>query len=109
MGWVSVHLHKFLEELKFIFLRKYFVPATKRIGADLVELAVAEISYEVCGGKIFKTAAKGAGNQILTKQLSSGSKKKKGATSEREFGYGRQASRFIPTKSAKQTSQSRRD
>ena len=77
------------------FLRKYIVPATQRVGADLLEFAVPELAEVVSGRKIFKTAAKRVERQILTKQLGSGSRKKT-------------ASRVIPTKSVKQTSRSRR-
>ena len=69
---------------------------TTRLGADLLELAVPEISDADSGRKIFKTAPKSVGRQTLRKQLGSGSGK-------------RSASRFIPTKSAKQTSWSRRN
>ena len=85
------------------FLRKYIVPAAKRVGADLLEFAVPEIAEVVSGRKNFKTAAKSVRRQTLRKQLGSGSRKRKGAIG------GKQASRFIPKKSAKQTSWSRRD
>ena len=85
------------------FLRKYIVPAEKRLGADLLEFAVPEIAEVVSGRKNFKTAAKSVGRHTLRKQLSSGNRKRKGAIGKR------QASRFIPTKSAKETSRSRRD
>ena len=75
------------------FLRKYIVPA---VGADLLEFAAPEIADVVNGRKNFKTLAKSLGGHTLRKQLGIGSRK----TS---------ASRLIPTKSAKQTSQSRRD
>ena len=78
------------------FLRKYIVPAAKRVGADLLEFAVPEIAGFVSGRKNIKTAAKNVGTQTLRKQLGSGSRK-------------RSASRVIPTKSAKETSRSRRD
>ena len=78
------------------FLRKYIVPAAKRVGADLLEFAVSEIAVVVSGRKNFKTAAKRVRRQTLRKQLGSGSRK-------------RTASRVIPTKSAKQISRSRRD
>ena len=78
------------------FLRKYFVPAAKRLGADLSEFAVSEVTGIVSGRKNFKTAAKSVGRQHLRKQLGSGSSKKS-------------ASRVIPTKSEKQVSQPRRD
>ena len=85
------------------FLRKYIVPAAKRVGADLLEFAVPEIAEVVSGRKNFKSASKSVGRQTLRKQLGSGSRKRKGAIGVR------QASRFIPTKSAKQTSRSRTD
>ena len=49
------------------FLRKYIVPAAKRVGADLLEFAVPEIAEVVSGRKNFKTAAKSVGKQILKK------------------------------------------
>ena len=79
------------------FLRKYIVPAAKRVGPDLLEFAVPEIVEVVKGRKNIKTAAKIVGRQTLRKQLvSSGSRK-------------RSANRVIPTKSAQQISRSRRD
>ena len=78
------------------FLRKYIVPAAKRVDADLLEFAALETAEVVSGGKNFKTAAKSMGRLTLRKQLGSGSKK-------------RTASRVIPTKSAKQISRSRKD
>ena len=79
------------------FLPNFIVPAAKRVGADLLEFA-APANAEVVGGrKNFKTkSAKSVGRQTLRKQFGSGSRKKP-------------ASRVIPTKSAKQTSWSRRD
>ena len=78
------------------FLRKYIVPVAKRVGADLLEFAVPEIAEVVSGRKNIKTAAKSVGRQTLRKHLGSGSRKQN-------------ASRVIPTKSAKQISRSRRD
>ena len=78
------------------FLRKYIVPAAKRVGADLLEFAVPEIAGAVSGRRIFKTAAKSVRKQTLKKQLGEGSSK-------------RAASRAFPTKSTKQVSRSRRD
>ena len=77
------------------FLRKYIVPAAKRVDADLLEFAVPEIAEFVSGREIFKTAAKSVWRQTLRKQLGSGIRK-------------RSASRVIPTKSAKLISRSRR-
>ena len=45
------------------FLRKYIVPAAKRVGADLMEFAVPEIAEVVSGRKNFKTPAKSVGKQ----------------------------------------------
>ena len=42
-------------------LRKYIVPAAKRVGADLLEFAVPEVANVVSGKKNFKTAAKSVG------------------------------------------------
>ena len=78
------------------FLRKFIVPAAKRVGSDLLDFAVPETAEVVSGRKNFKTAAKKVGRQTLRKQLGSGSRK-------------RTASRVSPTKSAKQISRSRRD
>ena len=76
-----------------LFLRKYLVPAAKRIGADMLEFTVPEIGEVVSGRKNFKTAAKGVGKKTLKKQL----------------GEGKKHRRIIPTKSTKQSSRSRRD
>ena len=40
------------------FLRKYVVPAAKRIGADMLDFALPEIGEVISGRKSFKTAAK---------------------------------------------------
>ena len=74
------------------FLRKYIVPAAKRVGADLLEFAVPEVADVVSGRKNFKTAAKNVGRQTLRKQLGGGKQK-----------------RSIPVKSLKRSSRSRRD
>ena len=50
------------------FLRKYIVPAAKRVGADFLEFAVPEIAEVVGGRNNFKTAAKSVGTQTLRKQ-----------------------------------------
>ena len=74
-------------------MRKYIVPAAKRVGADLLEFAVPEIAEVVSDRKNFKTAAKSVGKQTLKKQLGEVSRK-------------RTASRVIPAKSTKQISRS---
>ena len=97
------------------FLRKYVVPAAKRIGADMLEFAVPEIGEVVSGRKNFKTAAKSVGKKTLKKQLGEGE-----GSRRRELAYGRKGAvgvrqaarkhrRIIPTKSTKQSSRSRRD
>ena len=78
------------------FLRKYIVSAAKRVGADLLEVAVSEKAEVVSGRQNFKTAAKSVGRQTLKNQL--GESSRKGT-----------ASRVIPTKSTKQISRSRGD
>ncbi len=76
------------------FMRKYIVPAAKRVGANLLDFAVPEIAEIVSDRMNIKTAAKSVGRQTLRKQLGSVNRK-------------RTASRVIPTKSAKQISRSR--
>ena len=73
------------------FLKKYIVPAAKRVGADL-EFAVPEVADVVSGRKNFKSAAKSVGRQTLRKQLGGGKQK-----------------RSIPVKSLKRSSRSRKD
>ena len=96
------------------FLHKYLVAAAKYLGADLLDFTVPEIAEVVSGRKKFKTAAKSVRRETLRKELgegsrrrTAGSRKKKRAIGERELANGKQASRFVPTKSAKQTSRSR--
>ena len=92
------------------FLRKYIVPAAKRVCADLLEFAVPEIAEVASGRKNIKTAARSVGRQTLRNQLGEGSRRGKGAVGVRQGGSRkRSASRVIPTKSAKQISRSGRD
>ena len=95
------------------FLRKYFVPEAKRIGADMLEFAGPKIGAVISGRKSFESAAKSVGKQTLKKQLSGGSRRRKGAVGGRELAYGRQGGskqrRIIPTKATKQSSWSRLD
>ena len=79
------------------FLRKYVVPAAKRIGADMLEFAAPEIGEVFSGRKSFKSAARSVGKKTLRKQLGEGSRR------------GSKQRRIIPTKSTKQSSRSRRD
>ena len=74
------------------FLRKYIVPAAKRVGVNLLEFAVPEVADVVSGRKIFKTAPKSVGRQTLGKQLEDGKQK-----------------RSILVKSLKRSSRSRND
>ena len=94
------------------FLRKYIVPAAKRVGADLLEFAVPEVADVVSGKKNFKTAAKSVGRQTLRKQLGEGScrrmgSRRKGTEGVRQAGSKRK--RSIPVKSLKRSSRSRKD
>ena len=86
------------------FLRKFFVPAAKRIGADMLEFAAPEIGEVISGQKYLKSAAKSVGEQTLKKQLGEG----KGSR-RRTGSRGSKQRRIIPTKSTKQSSRSRRD
>ena len=94
------------------FLRKYVVPAAKRIGSDMLEFAVPEIAEVVSGRNNFKTAAKSVGRQTLRKQLGRGSRRREpqadGRTASRQI-RGRKHRKIILTKSTKQSSRSRRD
>ena len=74
-------------------MRKYVVPAAKRIGADMLEFAALEIEEVISGRTSFNTAAKSVGEQTLKTQLGSCNKQKG----------------IMPTKSIKQSSLSRRD
>ena len=89
------------------FLRKYIVPAAKRVGADLLEFAVPEVADVVSGKKNFKTAAKSVGRQTLRKQLGEGSRRRKGT--EGVLQAGSKQKRSIPVKSLKRSSRSRKD
>ena len=90
-------------------MRKYVVPAAKRISADMLEFAVPEIAEVVSGRKNFTTAAKSVGKQTLKKQLRQGSRRWMGAESGRQGSRKRTRSKIIPTKSTKQSSRSRGD
>ena len=75
------------------FLRKYVVPAAKRIGADMLEFAAPEIGEVFSGRKYFKSAAKSVGRKTLKKQLADGKRQR----------------RIFAKKSTKQSSRSRKD
>ena len=93
------------------FLRKYIVPAAKRVGADLLDFAVPEVAQVVSGRNNLKTAAKSVGKQTLKEQLGEGegNGRRKGAVGVRQGSRKRTASRIIPTKSTKESTRSRRD
>lgn len=59
------------------FLRKFVVPAAKRIGADLLEIAAPDIGDVLTGKKNIKNFAKDVGQKTVRKQLGGGSKKKR--------------------------------
>ena len=65
------------------FLRKYVVPAAKRIRADMMEFAAPEIGEVISGRKSFKSAAKSVGNQTLKKQLVEGSHRWTGGSKQK--------------------------
>ena len=84
------------------FLRKYVLPAAKRIGTDMLEFAVPESVKVVSGRKNFETAAKSVGKQTLRKQLGEGKGSRKRAVSSKQR-------KIISPKSTKQSSRSQRD
>ena len=80
------------------FIKKYIVPAAKRIGADLFEIAPPEIGEAVSGRKKLKTFANDVGTKTVRKQLVGGKKKSK-----------RRTRRAISRKSSSKISRSRKD
>ena len=84
-------------------LRKYIVPAAKRVGADLLEFAVPEIAEVVSGRKSFNTTAKSVGRQTLRKQLGEGSRRSTGGSKK-----GLQAESFQQNLQNKSVGRSRR-
>ena len=52
-----------------LFLRRYVVPAAKRVGSDLLEFAVPDVADVVSEKNILKTAAKSVGRQTLRDNL----------------------------------------
>ena len=54
------------------FLRRYVVPAAKRVGADLLDIAAPEIKNVLTGKKKFKSVAADVGKKTLRKQLGGG-------------------------------------
>ena len=76
------------------FVKKFIIPAARRVGADLLEYAVPEMAEVISGKKNIKSVAASVGKQTLRKQLGGGSKRTR---------------RFIPTKSTNINTRSRRD
>ena len=64
-------LAKVIGRAAILFLRNYIVPAAKRVGADLLEVAVPGIAVVFSGRKHFKTATKRVGKQTPRIQLGS--------------------------------------
>ena len=58
-------LAQFIERSAILFLKKYVVPAARRIDADMLGFAVPEIADGVSGKQNFKAAAKNVGRQTL--------------------------------------------
>ena len=60
------------------FLRRYVVPAAKRVGADLLDIAAPEIgNVLLTGKKKFKSVAADVGKKTLRKQLGCGKVRKR--------------------------------
>ena len=91
-------LAKTLARTAIPFIKKYIVPAAKRIGADLFEIAAPGIGEVVRGRKKLKTFAKDVGKKKVRKQLGGGKKKSK-----------RRTRRTISQKSSSKISRSRKD
>ena len=62
---VLMLFHNLLEELQFLFIKKYLVPAAKRIGADLFKTAAPANGEVVSERKKKSKRAKGAGTKII--------------------------------------------
>ena len=85
-------LAQFVGRTAIPFLGKYIIPAAKRVGADLLEIAVPEVADVVGREKNFETAAKSVRRQTLRKQTGGGRQK-----------------RSMPVKNLKRSSRSRKD
>ena len=82
------------------FIKNYIVPAAKRIGADLFEIAAPEIGEVVSGCKKLKKFAKEVGTKTVGKQLGGVKKKSKRRTAR---------TRSISRKSRSKNSRSRKE
>ena len=49
------------------FVKKFFVPAARRVGADLLEYAVPEMAEVISGEKNLKSAAASVGKKTFRK------------------------------------------
>ena len=58
-------------------MRRYVVPAAKRVGADLIDIAAPEIGKVLSGKKKFKSVAADVGKKTLRKQLGGGKVRKR--------------------------------
>ena len=56
------------------FIRRYVVPAAKRVGADLISAAAPDIGDLLTGKKKVKAFAKDVGVKTLRKQIGAGKK-----------------------------------
>ena len=72
------------------FLRRYVVPAAKRVGVDLLDIAAPEIGNILTGKKKFKSVTADVGKKTLRKQLGGGKNRK------------RRIIRRIPTKTSRE-------
>ena len=81
-------------------IKKYIVPAAKRVGAELFESAAPEIGEVVSGRQKLKTFAKDVATKTIRKQLGGGKKKSKRRTGR---------TRSISQKSRSKNSRSRKD
>ena len=59
------------------FLRRYVVPAARRVGADLLDIAAPEIGNVLTGKKNFKSVTEDVGKKTLLKQLDDGKIRKR--------------------------------
>ena len=75
-GVVLEQVAQVIGRTAILFLRKFLLPAAKRVSDDLLEIAVPEVAVVASGEKIFKTAAKSVGRQTLRKQLGGGIQKR---------------------------------
>ena len=68
----------------FPILKKYFFPAAKRIGRDLIESTVPEIENVVSGKSSVRKALKKLASSTLRKQIGGGKRKRRSATKSKK-------------------------